>query len=137
MGNDSASINSLHVGNMNKDDVMDITGERENNTDEGGSEKEKQSTADQHMQELAAMNKIISIMQVQMESLECIITTQHNYQQTNVTIVSIDEIQQLSGGSVAGVSAGIAPSPLTGAQGAQALQGQESKAASGDDHKPG
>ncbi len=72
-----------------------------------------------------------------MERLERIIVTQNNAQQTNATIASIGEIQQRSGGSVAGVSAGIASSPLTGAQGAQALQGRESEAMAGDGHKPG
>ncbi len=70
-------------------------------------------------------------MQAQMERLERIILEQHNAQQTNVTIANIGELLQGAGGSVSGVSAGIASSPLTGAQGAQAPKGQESEGRKG------
>ncbi len=62
--------------------------------------------------------------------------TQHNSHQTNVAIASVGDIQQLTGGNVKGASAGIAPSPLSGAQGAHALPGQESEARAEDGHKP-
>jgi hypothetical protein len=114
-----------------------MTGRVEHNTDGGRCEKEKQSSADQHMKELDASKQTIAMMQAHMDRLERIILTQLNAQQTNVTIANIGELLQGAGGSVSGVSAGIASCPLTGAQEAQAPKGQESEAAAGDGHKPG
>ncbi len=89
------------------------------------------------MQELATTHQTIAMMQDQMERLECIIMTQHNAQKTNVAIGSVGEIQKLTRVNMTVVSAGIVQSPLTVAQGAHALQGQESEATVEDGHKPG
>ncbi len=75
MGNDITAINSPHAGDTNKDDVVNIAGGTKNNANGGGSEKEKQSTVDQHTQVLAAANQTIAMMHAQMERLECIIMT--------------------------------------------------------------
>ncbi len=75
--NKSTTINSLHSGSTNKDDAMDLARGKENNADGGKFEKEKQSTANQHMHELTAAHQTIAMMQAQLERLKRLIMTQH------------------------------------------------------------
>ncbi len=100
---------------------MNTTGGVEHSVDGCGYAKEKQRSATQHTQELNDKKQTIAMMQAQMERLEHIIMTQHNTQQKNLTIARIVETQQCAEGSLSVVSADIVPSPLTGAQGSQAL----------------